>query len=44
MLLEPVYMYKGPFIKGPCPTVPSAKMADALATDITNYKFQFNSL
>ena len=29
------------FMKGPRPTVPSVKMADALANYISNYKLQF---
>ena len=44
MLTESVYMYIKNiglfFHEGPHPTVPSVKMADALASYISNYKFQ----
>ena len=45
MLIESVHMHIKSiglfFMEGPHPIVPSVKMADALSTYISNYKFQF---
>ena len=47
MLIESVHMYikniRLFFMKGSHPTVPGVKMADASASYISNYKFQFKS-
>ena len=45
MLVEPVHIYFKNiglfFLEEPHPTVPSVKMADTLASYISNYKFRF---
>ena len=46
MLFESVHIYIKNiglfFMEGPHTTVPSVKMTDTLASNISNYEFQFN--